>query len=436
MNIALALALVTATTNLCTAAIHFVLSRAPGWRSSRALAAIASTAALYSVGNVVFALPEADASVRHWAVRVNYATASAHALLWFPLVLGGPEALWSSVPRGLRWIAGLAGAATAVLLLTGWHLEAGEFSVPIDWAGVEYRYTRTTPLGEAYGLFIVGLLLASFGALVARVRRGERDLVPVVIGFAVFLSFSLVEALVANGVLRSLSPADLGFLAVLVPTSIVLGRRFIADAHKLRELSDRLEHDVRARTAERDHAQDALRESERLAALGRLAAGVGHEINNPLMYMQGALARLGELAEGTADSAPLREALSDARDGAWRIQKVVEGLRSHSQRTEERAALDLRDVARAALRVAQPSLRHEARLELELRDAPLAFGEEPRLVQALVNLLANAVQAVSEHEARGGSVRLATGATAAGEPSLEVTDDGPGIPAAQLASIG
>ncbi len=435
MNIAFVLALLSATVALGTASVHYAISRAPGWRASRTFAALALLGTVYSIGNLVFATPEAPASIHRLAIRANYLSANLHAVLWLPWLLGGAEARWREVPAPYRALGAFSVALGAFFAITGLHLGEGEFAVSIPWAGVTYHYARTTLLGQVYGYFLCGQILLAFGLLLARIGRGERGLVPIAAGFTVYLGCAAIEALVANGVIATLSPADIGFLAVIMPASWVQAQRFVADARRLRDLSGQLAGEVRVRTEERDRAETALRESERLAALGRLAAGVGHEINNPLTYVQGALDRVAVHVEAEGAPPTVREAIADARDGAWRIQKVVEGLRTYSRRHAERVPLDLRDVARAALKVAQPSIRHAASLETRLDDVPLALGDEPGLVQALVNLLANAAQAVAE-PGDGGRVRVRTGATATGEPYLEVEDDGPGIPPEHLARVG
>ncbi len=99
MNVALLLALFTATVNLAAAVAHLSISGAPGRASSRTFALIAFSAALYSVGNII----GTEASFPDWAsvvaARSNYLMAGVHIVLWYAWVLGGPEARFSAMPK-------------------------------------------------------------------------------------------------------------------------------------------------------------------------------------------------------------------------------------------------------------------------------------------------------------------------------------------------
>jgi signal transduction histidine kinase/ActR/RegA family two-component response regulator len=255
-----------------------------------------------------------------------------------------------------------------------------------------------------------------------------------VIAFVMFFGCAVVELLVANRVIRFLSTADVGFVVVVVPLTVRLVRQVVADAKRLEALSGRLADEVKQRTEERDRAEEALVEAERLAALGRLAAGVGHEINNPLTNMQLALDELeSEIGHRGAASASGR-ALASVREGAWRIQKVVEGLRSYSRNQEGHEPVDLCDVVRAALRIAGPRLRHVAHVESDLSPVPTVIGDEPRLVQALVNLLTNADQAVAERGSEG-QIAVRTGTDPEGWAIVSVADNGAGISPDHLARL-
>lgn len=434
MHLVLLLSILAATVHLTAAALLMLICRAPGWRSARTFAWVAFTAGLYSVCNIITAEQGLPDIVYSAATRLNYLWATLHIVSWFPWLLGGPDAEWRPVPRPLKALALLATLLAFVALSTDVHLLPGLRVFTIEWAHVTYHFLRPNAIGEAYAAFIGSMLLIPFGIVASRALRGDRAWWPLCIGFVIYLVAAALEVMVANGQLYFISPGDIGFLAVIMPTSWMLISRFINDAHRLQSVTGDLRGEVQQATEELDRAHHALLESERLAALGQLAAGVGHEINNPLTYLQLALDRVHHFLHGQRAPHDVTRAIEDARDGAWRIQKVVEGLRTYSRRESERAAVDLNEVARNALKVAQPRLRHIAMLETQLAEVPVVLAEEPRLVQALVNLLVNAAQAVSEHGANG-RIRLSSGVTGTGDAYLEVEDDGPGIPAEIRARI-
>ncbi len=427
MNVAFVIAVFTASVNLVTAVGLLAISRAPGWKFCRTFAFIAFTGVLYSVNNTITSIDGFHHTVYHRAVQLNYLWANLHILAWYPFLFGGPDASLARLSRPLRWLVAFAAALALFFLVTDLHLRPGTVELPVAWAGVVYHYCLTTPIGDAYGLWVVALLLVPYASVVRRLLGGDLGSAPLAVGFSIYFACALVEVLVANRVIVFVSPADLGFLAIVIPTAATMLRRFIADQRRLQELTARLEGEVAVRTEERDLVQSALVESERLAALGRLAAGVGHEINNPLTYVQLSLERVDEQIANVAATEGVRESLADARDGVDRIRRVVEDLRIYSRRRHERVELDPRDVARSALRVARPNLRHVAHVETEFGDAPRVLGEEARLVQALVNLLVNAAQAVGTGETEGRLV-LRTRTHADGSAVFEVEDNGPGIP--------
>ncbi len=426
MPVATVLAVITATFNLAMAIGHLAISRAPGWRIARTFSLIASTAALYSCGNILFTLHDLPLDVYLVGLRGQFLWASLHLVAWLPYAYGLDTPSLKRLPTLPRLYAYALLAMSAVFAVTGWHIRGPLHHLTIEWANATYHYVSNTPIGDAYSVVIAIGLMLPFVQFVKRARRGEPGMALIAAGFALFLFTVVIEVLVAAEVVEFLSPADIGFLVALLPVSTQLLQRFVGDAGRLQELTGQLRGEVRERTEERDRAQQALVEAERHASLGRLAAGVGHEINNPLAYVRLALERIGEELSHLGASAQVWESIGQAHDGVNRIQKVVEGLRTYSRRIDEQVPLDPREVVRAAMKVANPNLRHVAQLETDLQPALAVMGDEPRLVQALVNLLVNAAQAVSERDG-AGHVRVRTFATKDGEACIEVADDGPGI---------
>ncbi len=182
---------------------------------------------------------------------------------------------------------------------------------------------------------------------------------------------------------------------------------------------------------ERREMQARLLVADRLASVGTLAAGVAHEINNPLAYVLANLTRALHLLErkGSPQAAELSGLVREAQDGAARVRRIVQDLRVFARADDDvREQVDLRDVVRSSVHLADNEIRHRARLELALSPIPLVDGNQGRLGQVVVNLLVNAAQAIPEGAADRNVIRVSTRVDAAGRPVLEVSDTGPGIP--------
>jgi PAS domain S-box-containing protein len=169
--------------------------------------------------------------------------------------------------------------------------------------------------------------------------------------------------------------------------------------------------------------------TERVAAVGMLAAGIGHEIQNPLAYMELSLdAAERGLRRGDAQVEEMLHRLRDAREGAERIRLIVQDLRTFSREGgDERKPLDLREVAAPALRMVRHVLHNRARLVEDHGTIPRVMGSEARLGQVLLNLLVNAVQAIPPGAPERNTVRISTRTAPDGRAQVEISDTGQGI---------
>ncbi len=184
--------------------------------------------------------------------------------------------------------------------------------------------------------------------------------------------------------------------------------------------------------AQEQLAQSELRRaaSERLALAGQLAAGVAHEINNPLSFATSNVRYvLAELKE--EEGGDLREAMKDAVMGLDRIAQIVRDLRA-STRTDEPMGEErcvLGEALQEALRVAGLRLNPIADVKVDLpEEVPPVRFHTRHLVQVLVNLLVNAADAVEETGRRGTVTVRVFSLNPSGRLCIEVDDDGPGIP--------
>ncbi len=203
---------------------------------------------------------------------------------------------------------------------------------------------------------------------------------------------------------------------------------------------------------ERKQLEARLMMGDRMASVGTLAAGVAHEINNPLAYIQGnldfALDRLGQSAEqqdlGSGvrpgqrgeQPQPLRddaraeviEALREAREGTGRVRVIVRDLKTFSRPDETvLGALDVRAVLESTLHMAWNEIRHRARLVKNFGPAPLVLANESRLGQIFLNLLLNAAQAIREGAADANQITVTTSTDPAGRAVISIKDTGTGM---------
>jgi len=182
--------------------------------------------------------------------------------------------------------------------------------------------------------------------------------------------------------------------------------------------------------------QERLAHTERLAAIGTMAAGVAHEINNPLATVIGSR----DLAERVLDQAAeeddpagsiseTREMLQDMREGLERIRLVVRDLAQFSRGDHAHAeAVDLDEVVRATCHLIGNQLRHRARLQVELGGVPTVPGVRVKVAQVVTNLLLNAIQALDEGRSSANRILVRTWSDAE-RVHLLVEDTGCGIPA-------
>ncbi len=187
--------------------------------------------------------------------------------------------------------------------------------------------------------------------------------------------------------------------------------------------------------------REQLARQERLVTTGTLAAGIGHEINNPLTYILGnaefALEELLAIA-GASPSARMRDMLDlvgGIRDGAERIRKIVRGLRAFARADTVCMPIDVHASLEVAINMAVHELRQRATVITDLGSVPLVLADEAGLSQVLVNLLVNAGQAFQSNDPASNEIRIRTSMAPDQQVAIEVSDNGPGIPPLVLPRI-
>ncbi len=205
--------------------------------------------------------------------------------------------------------------------------------------------------------------------------------------------------------------------------------------HALSRLGAVIERELREATmrAESRRLQQRLVLADRLSSVGMLAAGVAHEINNPLAYVLGNLEfALGHLARSPAArrrglAAEFTQALTQAREGAERIRQTTRDLRVFCRSDhDERRPVNVVGVMESSIRMAWNEIRHRARLERSFEPVPSILVNEARLGQVFINLLVNAAQAVPEGDTNGNQITVSI-RLLGDEIAVDVRDSGCGI---------
>jgi PAS domain S-box-containing protein len=191
--------------------------------------------------------------------------------------------------------------------------------------------------------------------------------------------------------------------------------------------------------------QSRLSLADRMASMGTLAAGIAHEINNPLAFV---ISNLGFLSDELTRLSPppgarqdaredWRSVLAEAREGADRVRQIVRQLKAFSRPDEERVeAVDLHAVLDSAVMLAANEIKHRARLKREYGPVPKVMGNDGRLCQVFLNLVVNAAQAIAEGAVSQNEIRLVTRMGWDGASVMvEVVDTGSGISEENLSRI-
>lgn len=188
---------------------------------------------------------------------------------------------------------------------------------------------------------------------------------------------------------------------------------------------------------ERVRLRQQLLTADRMASIGMLAAGVAHEVNNPLAYVlnnvEMAMRELGPLGDSTRRS---REALGVALEGVDRIRTIVRDLLELS-RVDDIALgpVDVRSVVESTLALAAQKIGERATLETDYRKVPHARGTASRLGQVLINLVSNALESMPASSRSTNRLVVTVKTASDGGALVEIRDNGVGISPQHAARI-
>lgn len=356
--------------------------------------------------------------------------------------------------------------------------------------------------GVIFGRVEMGLDVQSLNAKIAEVQQWSRFVALLEMTLVAFFSYVLGTYLTAqlrelNDSARAIANGDLN-VSVNVKSSDEVGQVAASfntmieqlratqarreDAEKeLRELNLSLEMRVVDRTRELQHknrellganqeikqAQNRLLQSEKMASLGVLAAGVAHEINNPIGYVSSNVSTLKEyvetltllvqmyrqLGEGSGpETQVLQEKIADVLQredidfilsdtpilleetskGLIRVRDIVKGLRefSHNDPRQSMAACNINELIETTLTIARSQFKYHADVVLDLQAVPDILCDRGKIGQVLLNLIINASQAITERGQITVRSRLLDDRI-----EVDVADDGVGIAEDKIAKI-
>jgi PAS domain S-box-containing protein len=188
--------------------------------------------------------------------------------------------------------------------------------------------------------------------------------------------------------------------------------------------------------------QEDLIQVDRLAELGRIAAGVAHEINNPLAVISEASGWAGEVLSGAKGLSPddrqeLENAINDIGDQTRRGRSITHKLLDFARDSApSKSEFDVHELLEQTIGFLKSEVKHTTiEIDLAFAEGPLQVNSDPRLLeQVFVNLLSNAIYALLEKGGANGRIEIRT-VKAESHVEISFTDNGPGISEKDQAKI-
>ncbi|GMQ88665.1 MAG: hypothetical protein BMS9Abin09_0095 [Gammaproteobacteria bacterium] len=373
--------------------------------------------------------------------------------------------------------------------------------------GVLDTYAEIRAAGTVYGRVELGLSIREIYEALATARQWATGIAAMEMGLVALFSFVLGTYLtrqlkILKQAAERVSDGDLGFQVPVKGKDELAqtARAFNNMSHRLRHFNDELEDRVAQRTAELlqaqqqmqtdlerrkkmgealsqekqqqrelirklEQAHNQLLQSEKLASIGQLAAGVAHEINNPVGYISSNLGTLEEYQQDLFQVLDVYESLepllqyedwalqriheakqavrldhvredvlallSESQQGVTRVRQIVEDLKDFSHVDEgEWTQADLQQGLESTLNIVNNELKYKAEVVREYGELPAVYCQAPQLNQVFLNLLVNAAQAIKEY----GVITLRTGSKD-DWVWVEISDTGQGIAPEHLKRI-
>ncbi len=408
---------------LYVAGLSIRFARAPGWSEQGWFALVALSGGIYSVLDLYSVSPLGGGTIL--PIQLQVAAAGLHVFGW----LRYSGALVNVTPtRWHRLVWGLCLGLAPLGLVPGLIFTGRLVSHRYASFDTIYYDAETTRFGSlAWICFLTGLTLV-FIRFARAWRAGKPHAPTLAVATGVLVLAGINDTLVGLEVLFTPYLLSFGFLVPIAAMGLQLTGRFVDEVKALQKLEESLEALIGERTQELIETQKALLQAEKLGALGQLAAGVAHEINNPAAAVT---ANLRYLIEGAKEGAPPDdglEALEESLGSMNRIAQVVRQLlitgRLAARYSPERVPVELHEVVEEATRLARARCGNKGTVSNEVPKGLAASAQEQALVQVFANLVSNALEAAAPE--REVKVRVFAEALD-GKVEVRVEDDGAGM---------
>jgi signal transduction histidine kinase len=222
-------------------------------------------------------------------------------------------------------------------------------------------------------------------------------------------------------------------------TELSVRLKNLFDTHTLQQELARQNQVLEATIEQLKETEVQLVHSEKLASLGRMSAGIIHEINNPLNFAKTALYVLRIMTESLSqnEKTEFREVLQDMAEGIDRISSIVSDLRTFTQpHLTQLERVSVVEVVNSALRLLSNEWENKVKIEKEIPETQTIWANRNQIIQVLVNLLQNALQALEKkHCSETGATIWLRGIEENGESLVIVRDNGEGIASENLQKI-
>lgn len=367
---------------------------------------------IYSLVMITVVLPDAPEFLVVASVHVAVAAAAIIAATANRFLKNQASALWSNYERIIE-IGLFAVAALSLIPNLAFH-GGDELRTWTVWA-TPYRIPQTTMMTPVcYTIISIGLI-----NLIWLTWKTSRPILTV--GAVLLAVCGGNDMAVAMNLWTFPFCGAFGAISVLIAFAIDESRQWGDEALQLADLKTRLEDRVEERSREILSINKKLAQSEKQAAMGRLAAAVGHEINNPLTYV------MANLTAVISPKGSDREKLDDAIEGVQRIAGIVSQLRGLSRDPDRHVVdIDVNEALAISVKTVKHRLRSDQELQVEAEPELWIRGDRGLFTQMVINLLTNAIESISD-QANSGRVWLRASSNH-DQVVITVEDNGVGIP--------